>query len=68
MILLEVSIKNVSKAQDLLIIILHKSDGLKDILLVQFADKGSNERRSQEQAYMHFLDFLDECSGIINFY
>ena len=40
------------------IYLLYKSDGLKDIRLVQFAEKGSNKRRSQERAYMHFLD---EC-------
>ena len=30
---------------------------------VKFAEKGSNQRKEQEQAYVHFVDFLDECAG-----
>ena len=32
-------------------------------MTVLFAEKGSNLRKQQEQAYIHFIDFLDECSG-----
>ena len=39
-------------------------DGLKALFTVLFSEKGSNERKAQEQAYVHFLDFLDECSGM----
>lgn len=39
------------------------SDGLKDMLVVQFAEKGNNARKLQEQAFVHFLDILDQCSG-----
>ena len=39
------------------------ADGLKTLFNVLFVEKGSNLRREQEQAYVHFVDFLDECSG-----
>lgn len=39
-------------------------DGLKALFTVLFSEKGSNELKAQEQAYVHFLDFLDECSGM----
>ena len=29
----------------------------------QFSDKGSTRRVQEEQAYIHFSDFLDECEG-----
>ena len=41
------------------------TDNLKSLLKVLFVEKGCNQRANQEQAYIHFMDFLDECSGII---
>lgn len=40
---------------------------LKSLLHVLFAVKGSDLRREEEQAYVHFVDFLDECSGMKNY-
>ena len=39
------------------------TDGLKTLFNAVFAEKGSNLRREQEQAYVHSVDFLDGCSG-----
>lgn len=33
------------------------------MLTVLFAEKGTNLRKEQEQAFVHFVDFLDECSS-----
>ena len=38
-------------------------DGLKGLLQVQFSDVGSNKRQIEEQAWIYFCDFLDECEG-----
>ena len=38
-------------------------DIMKDMLYVVFAEKGSNIGRLQEQTFIHFTDFLDECYG-----
>lgn len=37
--------------------------GLRDMLTVLFADKGTIARQEQEQAFIHFVDFLDKCVG-----
>ena len=38
-------------------------------MTVLFAEKGTNLREQQEQVYIHFIDFLDECSGkFLNFF
>lgn len=31
---------------------------------VKFSDKGSNYRAKEEQAYVFFVDFMDECEGM----
>ena len=36
---------------------------LKTMLNVKFSEKGSNKRKEEEQAYVHFNDFMDECEG-----
>ena len=39
------------------------SDDLKTLVNVEFSDEGSNMRKKEEQAWVHFVDFLDECDG-----
>ena len=38
-------------------------DNLKTIFKVKYADKGSLYRPVQEQTYINYIDFLDECEG-----
>ena len=38
-------------------------DMLRGMMVLKFAEKGTNLRMQQEQAYLHFVDFMDECSG-----
>jgi len=33
---------------------------------MQYSEKGTMRRRLEEQAYIHFKDFLDECEGIVD--
>ena len=39
------------------------ADQLKSLLNTEFAEKGTNARRVQEQTYIYFVDFLDDCYG-----
>lgn len=41
-------------------------DFIKEFLRVSFSDKDSDIRAIEEQAYMHFVNFLDDCEGEIN--
>lgn len=34
---------------------------LEHMLRIEFSEKGSNARKREEQAYIHFCDFLNEC-------
>lgn len=36
---------------------------LKTLLTPQFSDHGSNKRSAEEAAYIHYIDFLDDCEG-----
>lgn len=38
-------------------------DDVKDLFKVLYSEDGSSERPLQEQAWIHFCDFLDECEG-----
>lgn len=38
-------------------------DDIKQLFIVLYTEDGSNLKRKQEDAYVHFCDFLDECSG-----
>lgn len=38
-------------------------DQVKQLFLVKFSDAGSNFRKEEEQTWIHFIDFLDECEG-----
>ncbi len=35
----------------------------KSMIRVQFSEKGSNMRAKEEQTYIYFVDFVDECQG-----
>ena len=37
------------------------SETLKQVFKIEFSTKGSNLRSREEQAYVFFCDFLDEC-------
>ena len=36
---------------------------LKELVLPQYSEKGSNKRPREEQSWIFFGDFLDECEG-----
>ena len=38
-------------------------DNLMALFTIKYIEKGSNHRPHQEQAFIHFHDFLDECAG-----
>ena len=38
---------------------------LKGLLKLEFADRGDSLRTNEEAAYIHFVDFMDECEGRI---
>lgn len=39
------------------------SEMLKNMFITEYSDVGSNHRTLEEQAWIHFMDFLDECEG-----
>ena len=39
-------------------------DSLKQLVMVDFQEQGSNAREIEMQAWVHFGDFLDECEGV----
>ena len=49
---------------NIFLLVLHTA-ALKDTFQVQYCEKGSLLRAAEEQTYIHFVDFLDECAGII---
>ena len=38
-------------------------EDLKEIFLVKYSEK-QPQRAAEEQAWIHFVDFMDECAGI----
>ena len=36
---------------------------MKTLFKVKFSEKGSNVRAKEEQTYVFFVDFMDECEG-----
>ena len=40
-------------------------DDLKALVETEFSEEGSNQRYAEEQAWINFVDFLDECEGKI---
>ena len=43
--------------------IIHFLESIKELVVVNFSQKGSVLRPLEEQAYIYFTDFLDECVG-----
>ena len=41
---------------------------MRDVLTFQFSDDGSNLLPAEKQAYINFVDFLDECEGWLDYY
>jgi hypothetical protein len=37
---------------------------MKTLFKVKFSEKGSNVRAMEEQTYVFFVDFMDECEGM----
>ena len=37
---------------------------MKNLFSVKYSDKGSEYRPAEEQTYINYVDFLDECEGI----
>ena len=37
---------------------------LKGLLKPKFADQGDSHHTNEEAAYLHFVDFMDECEGV----
>ena len=44
--------------------IILNTERMKSVFKVKFSDKGSNIRAKEEQTYVLFVDFMDECEGI----
>ena len=44
--------------------ILAAVEEFKDLLVVNFSDRGSSFYHLEQQAWVHFIDFLDECDGV----
>ena len=38
-------------------------ESIKELITVKYSEKGSRFRGKEEQAYIFFVDFLDECMG-----
>jgi len=36
---------------------------LKDLVEVNFSEEGSSRKAAEAAAWIHFIDFLDECAG-----
>ena len=44
---------------------IHKlsTEMLKDLVTIKFSEEGSNRKLAETAAWIHFIDFLDECAG-----
>ena len=40
------------------------AERMKSLFKVKFSEKGSNVRAMEEQTYVFFVDFMDECEGM----
>lgn len=40
------------------------AEQMKSLFKVKFSEKGSNVRVKEEQTYVFFVDFIDECEGM----
>lgn len=51
---------------DAFILFLMYKESVKEIFTaIKFSEKGTINRHLEEQTYMFFRDFLDECEGIV---
>ena len=41
------------------------AERMKSLFKAKFSEKGSNVRAMEEQTYVFFVDFMDECEGMI---
>jgi len=39
------------------------SDEVSNMFTTEYSEKGTGRRKLEEQAYVYFTDFLDECEG-----
>ena len=39
------------------------TENLKDLFTVRYSEEGCNRRQVEEQTWIHFCDFLDDCEG-----
>ena len=39
---------------------------LKEELVIKFSEEGSNALQAEQQAYIYFVDFLDDCDSMFN--
>ena len=46
--------------------ILLYTEELKELLVVKFPESSVREKQLAEQAWIHFVDFLDKCDGELN--
>ena len=46
-----------------LLCIFSHSEAFKDLVVVKYSEQGSSIYPFEQQAWVHFIDFLDECAG-----
>ena len=47
-----------------LLCIFSYSEVFKDLVVVKYSEQGSSFYPFEQQAWVHFIDFLDECAGM----
>ena len=40
-------------------------ESFRELLIVQYSEKGSHTYKLEQQAWINFIDFLDDCSGVL---
>jgi len=40
------------------------AESLRDLVTVQFSERGTRAYELQQQTWIHFVDFMDECAGM----
>ena len=58
---------NFSHTRSYIIIVSIFEDSFRSLFHVKFSEKGSNMRAKEEETYIYFVDFLDECQGWLVF-
>lgn len=44
------------------------AESLRDLVTVQYSEKGTHSYELEQQAWIHFIDFLDDCAGGLYIY